>query len=548
MASPRITDSAVLNERVRQGRTALTSNRWLQRGRYLIQDGWWYLRNTPLLAMGIGAVIGIYFLLFAASHLVQGRIFPGVSAFGVSIGDMTADEAKIALLQAWNNDVRIRLVDGDRSWVATTAEMGLSLDVDPVVEAARNVGMAGIPFGWNVQPVIETEIITLQNYLLDLAQKVEIPPFNGGYQLQGDRVIGLQGSEGKMLDVGLTLEVLNQDIVSVVMRRQAELIMQPLMPDFVDPEPYLDDVNALVSQPFQLVGYDPYHDESIAWSTTPETLVTWLEASPDGLTLREETFIPFMEAQTASLNTSNDTVRFLEPSETLEKMREAVENLQTRVDLRVRYRPTTYEVESGDRAFFIARKTGIPFYLIEQANPGKDLNVLSPGDLINLPSRDVAVPLEPVRNKRIVVDIESQSLVAYENDEVVFSWRISTGIDTAPTSPGVYQILSHDRLASGGSYTLCGTQGCGQWRMHWFMGLYEVTPGLMNGFHGAVELPNGGYLGGGNVGAPYTFGCVMSLDANAQQLYEWADVGTPVEIISREYPPQSELARRAFPV
>lgn len=548
MATPRITDSAVLNERVRQGRTALTSNRWLQRGRYLIQDGWWYLRNTPLLAMGIGAVIGIYFLLFAASHLVQGRIFPGVSAFGVSIGDMTADEAKIALLQAWNNDVRIRLVDGDRSWVATTAEMGLSLDVDPVVEAARNVGMAGIPFGWNVQPVIETEIITLQNYLLDLAQKVEIPPFNGGYQLQGDRVIGLQGSEGKMLDVGLTLEVLNQDIVSVVMRRQAELIMQPLMPDFVDPEPYLDDVNALVSQPFQLVGYDPYHDESIAWSTTPETLVTWLEASPDGLTLREETFIPFMEAQTASLNTSNDTVRFLEPSETLEKMREAVENLQTRVDLRVRYRPTTYEVESGDRAFFIARKTGIPFYLIEQANPGKDLNVLSPGDLINLPSRDVAVPLEPVRNKRIVVDIESQSLVAYENDEVVFSWRISTGIDTAPTSPGVYQILSHDRLASGGSYTLCGTQGCGQWRMHWFMGLYEVTPGLMNGFHGAVELPNGGYLGGGNVGAPYTFGCVMSLDANAQQLYEWADVGTPVEIISREYPPQSELARRAFPV
>jgi lipoprotein-anchoring transpeptidase ErfK/SrfK len=84
--------------------------------------------------------------------------------------------------------------------------------------------------------------------------------------------------------------------------------------------------------------------------------------------------------------------------------------------------------------------------------------------------------------------------------------------------------------------------------MHWFMGLYEVTPGLMNGFHGAVELPNGAYLGGGNVGAPYTFGCVMSLDSNAQQLYEWAEVGTPVEIISGEYQPQSELGKRAFPV
>ena len=24
--------------------------------------------------------------------------------------------------------------------------------------------------------------------------------------------------------------------------------------------------------------------------------------------------------------------------------------------------------------------------------------------------------------------------------------------------------------------------------MNWFMGVYEVRPGLMNGFHGAVEL------------------------------------------------------------
>ena len=83
--------------------------------------------------------------------------------------------------------------------------------------------------------------------------------------------------------------------------------------------------------------------------------------------------------------------------------------------------------------------------------------------------------------------------------------------------------------------------------MYWFMGIYEVQPGLVNGFHGAVELPNGQYLGGGNVGQPYTFGCVMSLDSNAKLLYEWADIGTVVEILSREYPAQSELARRAFP-
>lgn len=67
--------------------------------------------------------------------------------------------------------------------------------------------------------------------------------------------------------------------------------------------------------------------------------------------------------------------------------------------------------------------------------------------------------------------------------------------------------------------------------------------GLVNGFHGAVLLPNGAYLGGGNVGTPYTLGCVMSDNDNARRLYEWADEGTIVEIISSEFQPQSDLGR-----
>ncbi|MBZ0300613.1 MAG: L,D-transpeptidase, partial [Anaerolineae bacterium] len=66
--------------------------------------------------------------------------------------------------------------------------------------------------------------------------------------------------------------------------------------------------------------------------------------------------------------------------------------------------------------------------------------------------------------------------------------------------------------------------------------------------HGAVELPNGRYLGGGNVGEPFTFGCVMSLDENAKALYDWAELGTIVEVLSSEYPPQSALAQQAFPL
>jgi lipoprotein-anchoring transpeptidase ErfK/SrfK len=158
----------------------------------------------------------------------------------------------------------------------------------------------------------------------------------------------------------------------------------------------------------------------------------------------------------------------------------------------------------------------------------------------------VTIPLEPVANKRIVVDLDTQSMAAYESGQEVFRWRISSGIASAPTSPGIYQILSHDPVAYGSSYGLCGETGCGQWELNWFMGIYEVVPGLVNGFHGAVLLPDGSYLGGNNVGTPYTLGCVMSRDDQAKLLYDWADEGTVVEILSREFDPESNLGRQAF--
>lgn len=523
------------------------SSTWLKRGKLMLRDAWWYLRNTPVLLFGLIAAVGIYFALFTGSHLVQGRIFPNVWAFGVYIGDMTADEAQLALLRAFANDVRIQMVDGERTWTATTADLGLSLKPGPMIEEARSIGLAGFPLGWHIPPVVEMDFIKAQNYLLDLATQAEIPPYNAGYELRDGNIIGIPGKEGRRLDVGLTVEHLSDSIVSVVERKRLDMIMQPLLPDSINPEPYIEQVRQLVQHPIQMTGYDPYTDETIAWSTTPESFVSWLEAGNSGLTLRETAFAPFLDAQTASLNPNGENVRYLEPVDTIEKLRQAIANLDTRVDLRVRYRPSVYEVRYGDSAYSISRKTGIPFYLVEQSNPGRNLNVLDPGDKITLPSRDVAVPLEPVKNKRIIVDIRTQSLVAYENGQQVFSWKISTGIPSAPTAPGIYQILNHDPLAYGSSYTLCGSQGCGQWKMYWFMGIYEVQPGLVNGFHGAVELPNGGYLGGGNVGEPYTFGCVMSLDANAKLLYDWAEKGTIVEIVSREFPPQSALAQQAFP-
>jgi LysM repeat protein len=530
----------------RVSRTYHNTAHWREWASFYLRDALWYARSTPLIPLGAGLMVAVLFLAFVVSHLLDGRIFPNVWALGIHLGDLTAEEAESALRSAWDNNLRIRLADEDRVWSATPADLGMDFDPRAIVEEAFRVGMAGIPLGWTLQPEITLEYITAQNYLLDLAQQAQVEPFNAGYALRDGQVVAVEGRPGRIMDVGLTMETLTQDPLKVVRDGRLALRMTPLPPDVFDASAFLEDARAFAARPFQLRGYDPYLDQTIAWGTTPDVVVSWLEAGTDSLTLREQAFLPFLEAQNNSLAASSQAPRYLDTAETTETMPLPSPKKSDSVDLRIRYRPTQYTVVAGDTATAISRKTGIPFYLIEQSNPGRNLNVLAIGDQLNLPSRDVALPLPPVSNKRIVVNLRTQSLVAFENGRQVFSWLISSGKSEAPTSPGIYQILTHNEVASGSSYTLCNAQGCGQWKMYWFMGIYEVVPGLMNGFHGAVLLPNGAYLGGGNVGAPYTFGCVMSQDDNARMLYEWADEGTIVEIISGDFPPQSELARQAF--
>ena len=499
-------------------------------------------RHAPFIVAGVAALALVIFL---ASHLVGGRIFPNVYALDVPIGDLTVDEAVAKLQAAWRTDIRLTLTDGERTWTADPTEMGLRLDARQMAEGARASGLAGLPFGYWVEPVITLDRDSAEVFLIDLASEVDITPTNARFAFQAGDVVGVSGVDGRRLNVADTLDALLDQPALAVKEGTLALWVDPVAPAVADPAPLLESARALVAQPFELRGYDPFYDISTIWTTTPDVFVSWLEAGEDGLTVREDTFAPFVLAQNSTLE-ANDPPRYLDATETIDFVSAAIAAGQTSATLRVRQRETTYTVVSGDSAYRAARKTGLPYYLFEAANPDRDLGVLAIGDTLVVPSRDPMVPLPPVADKRIIVDLDRQLLVAYEDGNEVFRWLVSSGVDDAPTSPGIFQILDHSEVAYGSSYTLCSAEGCGQWEMYWFMGIYEVVPGLMNGFHGAVLLPNGAYLGGGSVGSQYTFGCVMSQDDQARLLYDWAEEGTIVEIISSDYPPQSELGRRAL--
>ncbi|HJQ14151.1 MAG TPA: L,D-transpeptidase [Anaerolineales bacterium] len=121
--------------------------------------------------------------------------------------------------------------------------------------------------------------------------------------------------------------------------------------------------------------------------------------------------------------------------------------------------------------------------------------------------------------KYILVDISEQHMYVYEGDALIYSFVASTGINNA-TRVGTFAVQSKIPNAYGSTWDI--------WMPNW-LGIYW-SGGLENGIHALPILPNGAILWEGFLGRPVSYGCVVLGTYESQLLYEWAEIGTPVEI------------------
>jgi lipoprotein-anchoring transpeptidase ErfK/SrfK len=121
--------------------------------------------------------------------------------------------------------------------------------------------------------------------------------------------------------------------------------------------------------------------------------------------------------------------------------------------------------------------------------------------------------------KYILVDISEQHMYAYEGNVLVYSFVASTGMQNS-TRVGTFSVLNKIPNAYGETWNI--------WMPNW-LGIYW-SGHLQNGIHALPILPGGGTLWGGYLGTPISYGCVVLGTFDAQALYNWADIGTPVEI------------------
>lgn len=490
-------------------------------------------RRDALLYLAIGLVALVVMSCAAVTLgiglVYTGGILPGVSAGGIALGGLSQPEAATALQTRWQ---MITLRDGERAWSVNPADLGIALDARATAKAAYEQGRAqlatalqGILGRVDVPPVVTVDLVAAETGLRELAPQLNQPAVNAGVRLENGQMQPTAAVRGRALDVASTLAQLQRGAGAALADGVLDLVMQPVPPAVTDATPMLEQARLLLASPLQIRVFDPVTGDSAYWSLPPEQWGNWLAAEPDAtrptglvLSLDAQPVRAYLQSQAEAVL---DDSRYLKLDEAVADAQNTVAQGRTNAYARVYHRDRQHVVQPGETIISIAWDYGVPYPYIQQVNGG--IENVSAGQTITVPSPDNFMPFPVVPDKRIVVSISQQRAWVYENGALKWEWPVSTGINSSPTWPGIYQIISHVDNAYAANWNL--------WMPN-FIGVYKPIPGsdFTNGFHGFPTRGGSQLLWTNSLGTRVTYGCILLSNDNVQQLYPWAEEGVVVEI------------------
>jgi lipoprotein-anchoring transpeptidase ErfK/SrfK len=467
----------------------------------------------------------------AAFFYYSDLIMPGVQVLDIGMGGRTTAEAAHTLQSHWQQR-QIVLDAGEATWAVSPETLGITLDVEATAQRAYQQGRSldaveRLLVGGGhilITPIWQMDPAVAEANLEELAPQLEVPPVNAGVRIVNGRIEVTPPVMGRSLDLTATVARLQHSGVQVVLDGRLELVMVPAEPAISDVSVVAEQANRLLTTALSLHAYDPIRDEAWSWTVTPEVWSSWLRlvVAPENTGQFDWSLDP--DQAGAVLTTQAEALGpewYLDLEAALAAVTAAITDQNPNVHLRVYHHEQQHVVQPGDTLSSIGRVYGIPYPWIQEANAG--VESLYPGQVLTIPSPDVLLPLPVVENKRIVVSISQQKMWVYENGQLKWEWLVSTGIESSPTAPGIFQVQSHEPNAYAGNWDL--------W-MPDFMGIYRPVPssGFMNGFHGFPTRNGSSLLWTGDLGHPVTYGCILISSAHAAQLYDWADEGVVVEV------------------
>ena len=500
-------------------------------------------RNTGHILGSILLVLALLALLIpmavvagTALYVRQAQmVLPGVRVGKVDLSNLPLTDAAAYIDNYWNNTTHFVVLNEQYKWTVTPPNIGLWIDPAQTAQQAFGVGrdsggtaeiMQLAALGrYEIAPVVTFNADFAREVFTDLAIRMQIPPVDARLvrdpQGQGQgHWVAEAGVPGWGLDVDATLALIQADPGAVLQAGYLQLPMLAIPPAVADLSSEVERIATYYQRPLQLRAWDAITDELLTWNLPQELVAGWVQLDdPYGepyLQVDAGEFEAYLQEWQSTLG--NREIDFKDPVDNLDDIWESG-GVYT---IFLRHKPTEYTVQYGDNLVGIGFKVGMPYWKIQEANPGSSIYGVQVGQVLMIPSKNEMLPYPPVLGKRIVISITEQHMWVYENFALKSEHVISTGMSNSPTLPGVFQIQTHEINAYASNWDL--------W-MPYFMGIYEAVPGFMNGIHGLPVLSSGVRLWANVLGRPASYGCIILDLQTSEDVYNWAENGVVVEIL-----------------
>lgn len=239
-----------------------------------------------LVATGLALTVATY----EARH--QGRVYTGVSLWGVDLGGMTRDEAAVALGRAfpYQYEAAITFTDPQTgaTWSRSPADLGIAIDVETTLDAALGVGRSGGAvarlrdqvdawyYGMALAPVVVFNEALLDTALNALATDVDRPPVDAQLVYSGSEINFTPAQTGRLLDRGDARQRLLNPLANL-RYVELELLIHETQPGVLDTSQTAAAIKTVLSAPITLFLAEPLGDDDLERLTISiEQLTRWL--------------------------------------------------------------------------------------------------------------------------------------------------------------------------------------------------------------------------------------------------------------------------------
>ncbi len=429
----------------------------------------------------------------------KNKIYPNVTVAGVKVGGLTIDQAKQVVesrIQELKNNGPI-LVYQDQKLSPTLDELGVSFNSDTAISAAFNYGR---------NQSLKGKIIS---YFKILENQAQVNLTSSVDPTKTQAYVDQLASKMSKPAVNASISVVN-----------GQVTVTPEQPGLgFDSTKVLTDINNFINQPnsnqtitLSLTNTEPQVLEANTTSAVGQTN-NYLAASPITFTYSNKTWT----ADRAEIGqwmkysvSGNNLIVSVDPSAFIKKISDQVSIPEKDTQIQD---GTGQVLDPGQDGLSV--DSGILTTEIKNALASKTsgATIAVPAFAIPRGQQTVYPDAMPGRYPGHYIDINlsQQRLYAFDGETQVNTFLISSGIPAYPTPTGEFYIYSQSRVTEmkGPGYDLPGVQ----W-VSWFDGDY--------GIHGTYWHHNFGHV--------MSHGCINATNADAEWVYGFVQIGTPVYI------------------